>query len=128
MKRNILILVAVVLFLIIWAYREWGSGRKLVIERGLAENAINSVNYDCDESKQIHAVYFNDKVELNLSDKRNLLLIQAISASGMRYTNSDQSITFLSKGNGAFLEEKDKTTFDNCVENKSEIELRKKID
>jgi len=127
MKRNIIIAIVVVLFLIIWACREWGGGRKLVVERESLENAVNSVNYGCDGGKQIHAIYFDGKVELNLSDKRNLLLMQAVSASGTRYTNGDQSVTFWSKGNGAWLEEKDKTTFDNCVEGKSEAKTEKEI-
>ncbi len=79
---------------------------------------IVNVSYKCDQDKTIEAIYLNGKVELNLSDGRSLLLIQGMSGSGVRYTNSDESLTFWNKGNTAFLEEgtSDKVTYENCVE------------
>ncbi len=86
-------------------------------EQTTSSPTINSVTYACSEGKTIQAVYFNNTVELQLSDKRNFLLMQAISASGVRYTNSDESITFWNKGNTAFMEEgPDSTiTYADCV-------------
>jgi len=46
-------------------------------------------------------------VSLVLSDKREMILKQTISASGIRYANPDESFIFWSKGNGAFISEKD---------------------
>lgn len=91
-------------------------------EQSTSSPTINSVTYACSEGKTIQATYFNNTVELQLSDKRNLLLIQGISASGVRYTNSDESITFWNKGNTAFIEEgPDNTlTYNNCVEKPSQ--------
>lgn len=87
----------------------------------VSQTSINNANYKCDDAKTISAVYFDGKVELSLSDKRNLLLIQAISGSGVRYTNNDESITFWNKGNTAFLEEGalSRVTYANCLETSS---------
>lgn len=83
-----------------------------------ASPMITSVNYACSSAKTIQAVYFNNTVELQLSDKRSLLLMQGISGSGVRYTNSDESITFWNKGNTAFIEEgpTNTLTYNNCVQ------------
>ncbi len=88
----------------------------------VSQSMINNVNYKCDDGKTISAVYFDSKVELSLSDKRNLLLMQAISGSGVRYTNNDESTTFWNKGNTAFIEEGalNRVTFANCVQTTSQ--------
>ena len=44
-----------------------------------------------------------------------MLLLQAISASGARYANTDESFVFWTKGNTAFIEENHKTTFKDCI-------------
>ena len=81
-----------------------------------AGSVINSVSYKCDTSKTIEAVFTGNTVNLSLSDGRSENLLQSISADGGRYTNSDESFVFWSKGNGAFITEGTKTTFNNCVE------------
>lgn len=73
--------------------------------------------FDCSDGKHILAVFYpqdDTKVNLSLSDNREMSLKHAISASGARYTN-DESIVFWNKGNTAFITEGDKTTFDNCT-------------
>lgn len=77
---------------------------------------IVATTYSCDNGKTIQALFFDGKVELNLSDKRSMLLLQAISGSGVRYTNNDESFVFWGKGDTAFVMEKNKKTFENCVE------------
>ena len=67
------------------------------------------------ENKNISALFFKDKVELTLSDERNMLLMQVVSASGARYANTDESFVFWNKGDTAFVTEGDKTTFADCV-------------
>lgn len=79
---------------------------------------ITSASYTCDGGKTISAQFFEDKAEIMLSDDRTLLLMQGLSGSGVRYTNSDESVTFWTKGNTAFLEEGSETTYNNCVEEK----------
>ena len=76
---------------------------------------INSVTFSCAENKTIQALFFADKAELTLSDGRHMLLLQAISASGARYANTDKSFVFWTKGNTAFIEENHKTTFKDCI-------------
>ena len=75
---------------------------------------IKNVEYKCDNDKTISAIYWNGKVELSLANGKSFLLIQAMSASGVRYTNSDESVTFWNKGNTAFLEQRSITTYNNC--------------
>ena len=79
---------------------------------------INSVTFSCAGNKTIQALFFADKAELTLSDGRHMLLLQAISASGARYANTDESFVFWNKGNTAFIEESHKTTFNDCIQNK----------
>ena len=76
---------------------------------------INSVTFSCAENKTIQALFFADKAELTLSDGRHMLLLQAISASGARYANTDESLVFWNKGNTAFIEEKQKISFKDCI-------------
>ena len=76
---------------------------------------INSVIFSCAGNKTIQVLFFEDKAELNLSDGRHMLLLQAISASGARYANTDESFVFWNKGNTAFIEESNKTTFKDCI-------------
>jgi len=76
---------------------------------------INSVTFSCAGNKTIQVLFFEDKAELNLSDGRHMLLLQAISASGARYANTDESFVFWNKGNTAFIEESNKSTFKDCI-------------
>jgi membrane-bound inhibitor of C-type lysozyme len=99
-------------------------GKKLymqqqIIKQSLQSNtSIVSVNYACDANKKIQATFYDQKVEISLPDGKNLLLIAALSGSGVRYTNWDESVTFWSKGNTAFIEEgpADTITYANCKE------------
>lgn len=79
------------------------------------ESVINSATFLCDGNKSIQAIFFKDKVELTLSDKRSMLLNQAISASGARYANPDESFVFWNKGNTAFVQEGNVSTYQNCI-------------
>lgn len=79
------------------------------------DGVINSVIFNCADNKSIHALFFKERVELTLSDGRNMLLSQAVSASGARYANSDESFVFWNKGDTAFIDEKNEVTFKDCV-------------
>jgi putative hemolysin len=76
---------------------------------------VKAATFSCAENKTIQALFFENKAELTLSDGRHLLLLQAISASGARYTNTDESLVFWNKGNTAFIEEGNKSTFKDCI-------------
>ena len=88
--------------------------KNTVVEKATS-GIINSVTFSCTGNKTIQALFFEDKVELALSDGRHMLLLQAISASGARYANTDESFVFWNKGNTAFIEEGNKTTFKDCI-------------
>jgi membrane-bound inhibitor of C-type lysozyme len=79
------------------------------------DDTITSASFDCDGNKTINAVFFGSRVELTLSDGRSMNIAQGISASGARYTNEDESFVFWNKGDTAFIQEGDKTTYENCV-------------
>lgn len=95
-----------------------------------SESLLNEVQYLCKDGKSIKADYFEGEiievqpdempiptgeVKVVLSDGRELILPQTISASGVRYANEDDSIIFWSKGNGAFLLEDDVQTYSGCI-------------
>ena len=78
-------------------------------------------SFHCDDGKSIVAVFENSapsRVELKLSDGRHMALPQALSASGARYANADESVVFWNKGNTAFIEERGRTTYTGCVASK----------
>lgn len=83
---------------------------------------INSAIFRCADNKNIQAIFFQDKVELTLSDGRNMLLTQAISASGARYANPDESFVFWNKGDSAFILEADHATFRDCLSASTQTE------
>lgn len=72
------------------------------------------VNYYCTEGS-IVASYTTNAATLTVSDGRTLTLAQTVSASGVRYQSSDESIVFVTKGNNGFLQENGNITFNDCV-------------
>jgi membrane-bound inhibitor of C-type lysozyme len=79
-----------------------------------AAPVMTSVKYLCSGNKTIEAVFSGNTVNLSLSDGRSENLLQAISADGGRYTNSDESFVFWSVGKGATITESGKTTYTGC--------------
>ena len=78
------------------------------------------VLFNCDDFKTINASFFigDDKfVDLILSDDRKISVPRAMSASGARYANNDETFVFWNKGDTAFITEGvDNTqTFTNCI-------------
>ncbi len=98
----------------------WGSTNTILNQLPINEHRfsdndiINAVTFSCSEDKTIGAIFFSNKVEISLSDGRNLTLPQTISASGARYANEDESIVFWNKGDTAFIEENNANTYVNC--------------
>ena len=80
----------------------------------LSDTILNSVIFNCSESKNIKAIFYKDRVYISLSDGRNMSLPQVLSASGARYANFDQSFVFWNKGNTAFINENGVTTYKDC--------------
>jgi membrane-bound inhibitor of C-type lysozyme len=77
-----------------------------------ATTSANIITYFCQEGILI-ANYASSSVSLTLKDGKNLVLPQAMSASGIRY---EKGITvFISKGDNSYLMEKNIITYTNCV-------------
>ncbi|MCX6731881.1 MAG: MliC family protein [Candidatus Parcubacteria bacterium] len=79
-----------------------------------------TVVFNCDDSKTITATFYigDDKfVDLILSDERKLSVPHAISASGARYANTDETFVFWNKSDTSFITEgaNSTTTFSNCI-------------
>lgn len=72
-------------------------------------------SFACANGTHIDARFIDEAVELTLSDGRSETLPRAISASGARYANADESLVFWNKGDTAFIQEGDATTYRDCV-------------
>ena len=95
---------------------------------------IAFTNYVCDGNKNLSATYYDlpnavvatseagptptGSVTINLPANRTVTLNQTISASGVRYTNTDQSIEFWNKGREVLFTEKTVASdlYTNCIE------------
>ncbi len=86
-----------------------------VIKKPTNTTTITAATFNCKDDKIINAIFFDDKVELNLSDGSSLLLLQTISASGARYTNTGESFVFWNKGDTAFLQQGKNSIYEDCV-------------
>lgn len=78
---------------------------------------IISAKFVCAGAKTIKSHFHNGKinwVELELSDGRTKYLSQALSASGARYADPQESFVFWTKGESAFITEEDLETYTNC--------------
>jgi len=115
-KRTfVIVLVVVVVLAAIIAVAYWWTSRRSK-PNSQSSGLLNEVTYTCDGGKTINASFYEKDVKLLLNDDRNLDLPVAMSASGARYANSDESIVFWNTGDTAFITEGDKTTFENCIE------------
>lgn len=79
---------------------------------------IIHASFQCQGGKSVKASFNNangGSVDLQLSDGRELSLPQALSASGARYANADETIVFWNKGNTAFIEEMGKQSYSDCT-------------
>lgn len=92
----------------------------LLTPPAFAETPVAKAVFQCEDGKSIGAVFYDDSVDLKLSDGRMMQLPQAISGSGARYANDDESFVFWNKGDTAFVTEgPDNTmTFKTCVSGK----------
>jgi membrane-bound inhibitor of C-type lysozyme len=89
----------------------------LMSEHALAANPTAKAKFTCHGGKTVMATFYSDSVKLKLSDGRSLTLPQAMSGSGARYANADESIVFWNKGDTAFITEgsANKETYSGCV-------------
>ena len=111
---KILIVIIVIVIIIVGGFFFYQKYKKVPSIEKPAETIINSVTFNCAENKSIKAIFYASKVDLGLNDGRNMTLPQAMSASGARYTNVDESFVFWNKGDTAFVEEGNQTTYKDC--------------
>lgn len=127
MKKKLTLL----LVLIIIGAGLWYAYDKINKNPLSSSSLIAQVTYICNDDKTIDAAFYKGEtksvkpgempipsgsVKIVLSDGRNLNLSQSISADGSRYTNSDESFVFWSKGNGALvLENNVEKNYTGCV-------------
>jgi membrane-bound inhibitor of C-type lysozyme len=83
----------------------------------LAETPVATAIFKCQGGKSIDMTFYASSVDLKLSDGRSLKVPQAMSASGARYVNKDETFVFWNKGDTAFVTEgKDgKETYSGCA-------------
>ena len=83
----------------------------------LAETPVATATFKCQGGKSIEATFYASSVSLTLSYGRSLTLPQAMSGSGARYANKDETFVFWNKGDTAFVTEgKDgKETYSGCA-------------
>jgi putative hemolysin len=125
MRKKIIIISVIILllFIALITYLFFDQNSKPAPE--IITNGIKAT-FNCQDQKFIKAEFFNQTdsyVDLLLSDGRNFQLKQAISASGARYANPDESVVFWNKGNTAFILENDNTTYIDCVDSASQANL-----
>ncbi|MFA5013045.1 MAG: MliC family protein [Candidatus Paceibacterota bacterium] len=121
-SRVAAIIIYVGTFALAFYLGQWCGASKAIINQVPAQNTgenqdnvITSATFDCAGGKTINAVFFSEKVALSLSDGRSMLLLQTLSASGARYSNTDESFVFWNTGDTAFIQERDKTTYEDCI-------------
>ena len=92
----------------------------LLSPQAVAETPTAEATFACKGGKTIEATFYADSVALKLSDGRSLKLKQAMSGSGARYANEDESFVFWNKGDTAFITEgaDGKETYSGCTAGK----------
>ena len=127
MRKTIYYIFGLIIIACIFLLYSYEQKKSFVLRQPLP---TTQVIYSCDNSKKINASFYagtlipvkpgeppkpSGSVRLTLSDGRDLILQQTISADGGRYANKDESFVFWTKGNGSFIDEANVMTFANCV-------------
>jgi len=102
-------------FLGFWLGQRYETFNCIIADSEKQLQIINTAVFACPDNKAIYAEFTKNKVSLKLSDGREIILPQTISASGARYANNDETFIFWNKGNGAFIEENEFTTYQDCI-------------
>ena len=126
-SKTILIIIAILLVVVAGALFVENRKNHNLKETEPVQNEINTQNetqpdvvarFDCPNGAFIDAKFFNQEpnnsVDITLSDGRNYKLPQAISASGARYANADESFVFWNKGDMAFTMENENIVLNEC--------------
>jgi len=130
------LLIVCLLGVVLWEHRNspWLSSFLGTNTNSAPTERLPAITYTCNSGKTITATFTppskakdqggveavpmpDGSVSLILSDGRALTLPQTVSASGIRFANTEETLIFWSKGNTAFLEEGPRRTqtYQNCV-------------
>lgn len=92
-------------------------------EETCTASEAKTVGFVCEDNKALSATFYKEDktVDVTLDDGRKFAVPHAISGSGARYANSDESFVFWNKGDTAFITENNSTTYSNCVLNPTNI-------
>jgi membrane-bound inhibitor of C-type lysozyme len=132
MKQWIIGIIVIVL-IALGAWWVWGSG---AADQSVAQprEEVASATYSCDKGKTITATFFSGpeapaaqpgeppqptgSADVSLDGGAVMTLAQTISASGVRYANSDESFVFWNKGNEALIMRNNSMDLDytNCTQ------------
>jgi membrane-bound inhibitor of C-type lysozyme len=85
---------------------------EVVVEESGTEKAYV---FMCPDGQVVQAMFEDDMALVLLPGGTPELLNIAISASGARYTNQDESLVFWNKGNTVMVEENGVMTYVDCV-------------
>jgi membrane-bound inhibitor of C-type lysozyme len=107
--------IAIVLFVAVY-FLGFCLGRSYE-KQFIIGDLIESVELTCRDDKSIKASIYTNFAHIELGSEKALYLPQTISASGIRYANSDESLVFWIKGDNAFVTEGDlnNPTYQDCV-------------
>ncbi len=129
-KKNTIYLIIVIILIAAGIYLIKISANK-ISNSNTNLSLITEITYLCKNDKTINATFYEGEqkqvnpgeppiptgvAEIELSDGRKFDLPQTISADGARYTNTDESFIFWSKGNGALiLENNTEKDYVGCI-------------
>ena len=88
----------------------------LPVPQALAETAVATATFKCQSGKSIGATFYASSVDLKRSDGCSLKVPQAMSASGARCADKDETFVFWNEGDTALSEGKGgKETYSCCA-------------
>ncbi len=102
-----IILFLVVFFVGFFVGRPFGA-------RTVTGDPVIMAKYVCEEGQKVRVDYYENFVYIKFEGFKAYLQ-RTMSASGVRFANSDESLVFWSKGDGAFIELDGATYIDNCL-------------
>lgn len=121
---GVIIGIAVIALLFLGAYIFNARNNDVVVpEENIPVSAVEgdsalSTAFLCDDGFTMNATFTEDKVVLQLSDKREMTLLQVDAELGARFQNSDNSIALTVLGPNASLEENGAVTHAECIQPK----------
>jgi membrane-bound inhibitor of C-type lysozyme len=114
-SKLLAIIIYIATFFLAYCLGQKYEQANLIIKEYEKQSGTISAVFACPENKAIYAEFTKNQVKLLLSDGRKVTLPQTVSGSGARYANADETFIFWNKGDGAFIEENETTTYQDCI-------------